>query len=143
MASAQPKIIDKAAIDTMIGLARNRPTISPWAALIRAPNARALKSPNATPPKFIVTTKTMAEAPTVAPRLNDMILPLIVINVMPTATQPMNDTVVSSETMLGQDMNPGVVNAIAARAIVTLQRSVARSIGRSDAITWMSAAQGA
>ena len=38
------------------------------------------------------------------------------------ATQPMNDTVVSSETMLGHDTKPGVANAITASTMATVQR---------------------
>src|SRR5690348_4985426 len=56
----------------------------------------------------------MAVTPNVAPGENDMMFPLIVISVMPIATQPMNDTVVSSERMLGAATNPGVVRTTAA-----------------------------
>jgi hypothetical protein len=43
--------------------------------------------------------------------LNDMMLPLNVINVIPTATQPMKDTVVKSDLMLVAERNPGVETA--------------------------------
>jgi len=63
--------------------------------------------------------KTTVVADIVAPMLNDMMLPLSVINVIPTATQPMKDTVVKSERMLVVERNPGVEianNTIAAMA---------------------------
>ena len=40
---------------------------------------------------------------------NDMMLPLSVMKVMPTATQPMNDVVFSSENRLTAVKKPGVV----------------------------------
>jgi hypothetical protein len=59
---------------------------------------------------------TIAVAPTVAPSAKDMMLPLMVMSVMPIATQPMNDTVVSSDRMLGPARKPGVPRVTASRA---------------------------
>ena len=51
-----------------------------------------------------------------------MMLPLIVMSVMPIATQPINDTVVRSERMLGRDRKPGVVKITAGRTTMTMAR---------------------
>jgi hypothetical protein len=58
---------------------------------------------------------TIAVTPTVAPNANDMMFPLMVMSVMPIATQPMNDTVVRSARMLGSAKKPGVVRMTASR----------------------------
>ena len=50
---------------------------------------------------------TMVVTDSVAPRQNDITLPDSVMNVMPTATQPMNDMVVSSENRLVAVRKPG------------------------------------
>ena len=52
--------------------------------------------------------KTMVVAAIATPMLNDMMLPLSVMNVIPTATQPMKETVVKSERMLVTEKKPGV-----------------------------------
>src|SRR6266498_1981001 len=80
-------------------------------ALSNAPSASARRKPTTTPPQLTPAIKMIAVAPTVEPSENDMILPLNVINVIPTATQPMNDTVVSSDRTLGFDRKPGVTTA--------------------------------
>ena len=62
--------------------------------------------------------KTSADADSVAPRQSDMMLPVSVMKVMPTATQPMNEMALSSALMLSGEVKPGVVSAntaIAAR----------------------------
>ncbi len=46
-----------------------------------------------------------------------MMLPVMVMNVMPTATQPMKEIALSSELMLSGEVKPGVLSAkIAIRA---------------------------
>ena len=54
-----------------------------------------------------------------------MMFPLMVISVIPIATQPMNETVVRSESMLGWDRKPGVLRATARRATSTAARTAA------------------
>ena len=58
----------------------------------------------------------------VAPRQNDITLPESVMNVMPTATQPMNDMVVSSENRLVVVRKPGVAIAAAISASTAATR---------------------
>ena len=65
---------------------------------------------------------TMVVAPSVAPSANDMMLPESVMKVMPMATQPMNDMVVSSEIMLTVDRKPGVRSANQASAASASRR---------------------
>jgi hypothetical protein len=132
-ASATPAINAVAAMLTMIGLARTKPMTKPCAALISAPNASAAKKPNTTPPTLTAAMKIMALAPTSAPSENDMMFPLMVISVMPTATQPMKETVVSSESMLGFDRKPGVVSATTASTANTSKRMIATRLRRSRA----------
>jgi len=55
--------------------------------------------------------KTMPLVDNVTPSENDMMLPLSVMKVMPTATQPMKDVVLSSENRLTAVKKPGVVRA--------------------------------
>jgi hypothetical protein len=86
---------------TMIGLARSQPIRKPCRALVAAAKASPATRPKANPPQLAARTKTMAVAPTNAPSANDMIFPLIVISVMPTATHPIKETVVRSERILG------------------------------------------
>ena len=52
-----------------------------------------------------------ADADTVAPSASDMMLPVSVMNVMPTATQPTNEIAVRSALKLSGVRNPGVVSA--------------------------------
>ena len=52
--------------------------------------------------------KISADADTVAPRQSDMMLPVSVMKVMPTATQPMNEIALSSALMLSGEVKPGV-----------------------------------
>jgi hypothetical protein len=58
----------------------------------------------------------------VAPRQNDITLPESVMNVMPTATQPMNDMVVASENRLVAVRKPGVAKAAATTASTAAAR---------------------
>ena len=52
----------------------------------------------------------------VTPSANDMIFPLSVMKVIPTATQPMKDVVFNSENRLTVVKKPGVANAAATSA---------------------------
>src|SRR5690348_18019209 len=76
----------------------------------------------------------MAVTPNVAPGENDMMFPLIVISVMPIATQPMNDTVVSSERMLGSATNPGVVRTTAASTRRPIAWAAEKTFVRSNQV---------
>ena len=109
---------------TMMGLARSQPIKNPCNALVNPANASAAISPKAKPPQLAARMKTIAVAPTSAPSANDMIFPLIVISVMPTATHPIKETVVNSERILGWDKKPGVVRATAARTTRTTARTM-------------------
>ena len=53
-----------------------------------------------------------------------MMLPVSVMKVMPTATQPMKDMAVSSALMLRSEVNPGVLSAklASATAAITAHR---------------------
>ncbi len=75
---------------------------------------------------------TMVVTDSVAPRQNDMTLPDSVMNVMPTATQPMNDMVVSSENRLVVVRNPGVAMAAATSAATAATRVAIRTRLRRD-----------
>ena len=90
-----------------------------------------MSKPKPKPKLFTASTKTMAVAPTVAPKANDMMFPLIVISVMPIATQPMNDTVVSSDNMLGPERKPGVVRMTAARTTIPIDCAAENKRARS------------
>ena len=83
---------------------------------------------------------TMVVTDSVAPRQNDITLPDSVMNVMPTATQPMNDMVVSSENMLVVVRNPGVAMAAATSASTAATRIASRLRLRRDAAGWRRAA---
>src|SRR3954465_7225411 len=75
--------------------------------------------------------KTSADADSVAPRQSDMMLPVSVMKVMPTATQPMNEMALSNALMLICEVKPGVVSAkiaIAAMAIVRIARTMWRVV---------------
>ena len=98
-----------AAILTMIGLARTQPIKSPCRPVSSDAEGRPTSNPRPKPSQLTARMNTIAVTPTVAPSANDMMFPLIVISVMPIATQPMNDTVVSSDRMLGPARKPGVV----------------------------------
>jgi hypothetical protein len=74
---------------------------------------------------------TIAVTPTVAPSANDMMFPLMVMSVIPIATQPMNDTVVSSERMLGAAKKPGVARMTAKRTTTPIACAHANSRARS------------
>jgi hypothetical protein len=60
-----------------------------------------------------------------------MILPVSVIRVMPTATQPMKEMAFSSALMLIGDMKPGVVRANSAIAVLAIVRT-ASAMCRAD-----------
>ena len=62
-------------------------------------------------PNDNVARKISADAETVAPSASDMMLPVSVMKVIPTATQPTKEIAVSSALMLSRDRNPGVVSA--------------------------------
>ncbi len=53
---------------------------------------------------------------------NDMMLPLSVMKVMPTATQPMNDVVFNNENRLTAVKKPGVVAATTSSASKAAKR---------------------
>src|SRR4029077_6328614 len=67
--------------------------------------------------------KISADADTVAPRQSDMMLPVMVMNVMPTAAQPMKEIALSSALMLSGEVNPGVASAKAAIAAPAMRRT--------------------
>src|SRR4029078_5829344 len=60
--------------------------------------------------------KTSADADSVAPRHSDIILPVSVMKVIPTATHPMNEMALSRALMLSCEVKPGVVSANTAMA---------------------------
>jgi hypothetical protein len=97
---------------TMMGLARTQPITKPCMQLTRPPNVIAISNPKNNPPLLAARIKIMAVAPTRALNENDMMLPLMVINVMPTATHPMKETVVNRDERVGLEKNPGVESAI-------------------------------
>ena len=66
----------------------------------------------------------------VTPSENDMMLPLSVMKVMPTATQPMNDVVFSSENRLTAVKKPGVVTATPTSASTASKRIATRTCPR-------------
>ena len=53
-----------------------------------------------------------------------MMLPDSVMKVMPTATQPMNDTVVSKASRLMREKKPGVATAQASKASTATMRTI-------------------
>ncbi len=67
--------------------------------------------------------KINADADTVAPRHSDMTLPVSVMKVMPTATQPIKEIAVSSALTLSGDVKPGVVSAKIAMAAAAIMRT--------------------
>ena len=71
--------------------------------------------------------KTSADADTVAPSASDMMLPVMVMNVMPTATQPMKEIALSSELMLSGEVKPGVLSANNAIAPPATMRTASTS----------------
>ena len=73
--------------------------------------------------------KISADADSVAPRQSDMMLPVSVMKVMPTATQPMNEMALSSALMLSCEVKPGVVSANTAIAAMVMTR-IARTMWR-------------
>ena len=105
---------------TMIGLARTQPISSPCRPVSSEPNSSPMTRPKPKPSQFEARINTIAVTPTVAPSANDIMLPLIVMSVMPIATQPMNDTVVSSERMLGPARKPGVAKMTASRTMMPM-----------------------
>ena len=74
------------------------------------PNRMATRKAGNTP-RDRLARNTSAEADTVAPSASDMMFPVMVMKVMPTATQPMNEIAFSSELMLSGDVKPGVLSA--------------------------------
>ena len=86
------------------------------------PNSIASRNAGNTPSDRLAR-KTSADADTVAPRQSDMMLPVSVMNVMPTATQPMKEMALSSALMLIGDVKPGVVSAKIAIAAPAMMRT--------------------
>jgi hypothetical protein len=78
---------------------------------LRLPNLRLAKN-------------TIAHTETVAPRLRDMTFPVIVINVIPIAVQPIKDADVSNDIRLMRVKRPGVVKAQDAMAIAAIVRMI-------------------
>ena len=86
-----------------------------------APNARAtINAP--TTPSGSAAMNTIPLVESVTPSANDMMLPLSVMKVMPTATQPMNDVVFNSENRLTAVKKPGVATAAATSASTAAKR---------------------
>ena len=115
----------------MIGLARTEPISSPCSPVSSEPNITPTSRPAPKPSQFAARMNTIAVTPTVAPSANDMMLPLMVMSVMPIATQPMNDTVVSSARMLGPARKPGVARITATRMTMPIVCSHANRRARS------------
>lgn len=116
---------------TMIGLARKYPMIHPWIPVRTALKTKAAARASVSPCGRTAR-NTIADADNVAPRAKDMILPLTVMNVMPTAGQPINDVVVSNEKTLTGERKPGVVTARAARmtrATTRIAMTISRRFG--------------
>ena len=89
------------------------------------PKRRATRKAGNTPSDKLAR-KTNAEADTVAPSASDMMLPVIVMKVMPTATQPIKEIALSRELMLSGEVKPGVLsakNAIAPPATMRTRRT--------------------
>ena len=118
---------------TMIGLARVQPMTKPWIAVTAAPRARAAKSPSIRPPAFTADANITDAAAVVTPRASDMMLPLSEIIVMPAATQPTNDVVVSSERRLGVEKKLGVIATATASASSAAARTDVAIDGRCNA----------
>ena len=59
---------------------------------------------------------------------SDMMLPVIVMNVMPTATQPMNEIALSRALMLSGEVKPGVLSAKIAMAPPAMMRIASTSV---------------
>src|SRR6478672_10147919 len=113
---------------TRIGLARIQPTRNHCAAVTTMPNRTAIKNAANTPTDRLAR-KISADADTVAPRQSDMMLPVSVMKVMPTATQPMNEMALSRALMLSCEVKPGVVSANIAIAAMVITR-IARTTWR-------------
>src|SRR5262249_19856293 len=93
----------------------------------------AIAKPNAkrsagNKPKGSAETNTTVVAARVAPKLNDMMLPDSVMKVMPTATQPTNDTVVASERRLVAEKKPGVSAAATTSATQSRTRTMCSNV---------------
>ena len=106
---------------TRIGLARKYPISTPCAAVTTMPNNRVSRNAGRMPADRLAR-KTSADADSVAPRQSDMMLPVNVMKVMPTATQPMNEMALSRALMLSGDVKPGVVRANIAMAAMVSAR---------------------
>ena len=68
----------------------------------------------------------------VTPSANDMIFPLNVMKVIPTATQPMKDVVFNSENRLTVVKKPGVANAAATSASNAAKRIATSTRPRAE-----------
>ena len=89
--------------------------------VIAAPNANAMSSAGINP-SGSTAMNTIPLVESVTPSANDMMLPLSVMKVMPTATQPMNDVVFKSENRLTAVKKPWVVAATAISASTAASR---------------------
>ncbi len=102
--------------------------------MITTPKAIATRNAGNTPIDKLAR-KISAEAETVAPRHSDMMLPVSVMKVMPTATQPMNEMALSSALMLSGEVNPGVERAkmaIAPPATMRIASTICRAHTRPN-----------
>ncbi len=106
---------------TKIGLARKCPTKKPCSPVTATANNNVSKNAGRIP-NDNVARNIRAEAETVAPSASDMMLPVSVMNVMPTATQPTNEMAVNSALRLRGVRKPGVVSANPAIAAAAARR---------------------
>ena len=131
--SDRPSMKAKAAMETMIGCERKKPMVKPCSAVTSTPKPSAAMRPKAAPPQFSAAMNTMAEAAVVMPRLNDNRLPLMVISVMPTATQPMKETAVRTDRMLAGRKKPGVNRVAPTKRTMKAKRATNRIVPGSSA----------
>ena len=75
---------------------------------------------------------TMPLVDSVTPSANDMMLPLNVMKVIPTATQPMNEVVFKSENKLTAVKNPGVAKATPTSASMAARRIATSTLPRLE-----------
>ena len=119
---------------TMIGLARSPPMTKPCAPVMQPPSEKGGDAAGGKSGLVEHGDEHYRCRRRGRPRLNDMMFPLIVINVMPAATQPTNESVVSKASRLGADRNPGVLIATSPSVAMTTMRTVATT-RRRDRVT--------
>jgi hypothetical protein len=96
-----------------------------------APNAKATINAPARPSgSAAMNTMPLVESVTLS--ANDMMLPLSVMKVMPTATQPMNEVVFNRENRLTAVKKPGVVTAAATSANTATKRIATNTFPRVE-----------